>query len=325
MSSERNIVLVLTQEMDLGTDPVMEELNRRGVNAIRFDTSNFPLHSTLKMYSVNGSWQGGIEYRDRFIQFDKIASIYYRRPTAFEFDSSMTPVERHFANTEARMGVGGIFRSIDAIWMNHPEKMITAEYKPLQLKIANMCGLKTPPSLITNDPDAAVNFYRQWGGDVIYKTLSSGFVVSDSGETMPIYTNRLTEEDLKHLDRVRHTACYFQKYIPKKLELRITIIGEKIFPAEIYSQHAEASATDWRSSYGDLKYGIHVLPDDIEQKCLLYMKRLGLVFGAMDMILTPDNEYVFLETNPGGQWGWIEAATGMPICKSIVDCLTGNI
>jgi len=47
-----------------------------------------------------------------------------------------------------------------------------------------------------------------------------------------------------------------------------------------------------------------------------------LIFAAIDMILTPDGHYVFLELNPNGQWEWIENATHLPICSTLVDVLT---
>jgi len=45
--------------------------------------------------------------------------------------------------------------------------------------------------------------------------------------------------------------------------------------------------------------------------------RLGLRFGAIDIIVTPDDRYVFLEINPNGQWLWIEEETGLPIRDAI--------
>ncbi len=44
----------------------------------------------------------------------------------------------------------------------------------------------------------------------------------------------------------------------------------------------------------------------------------GIKFGAFDFILTPDNQLVFLEINPNGQWYWIEKLTGLPITDKLV-------
>jgi len=52
--------------------------------------------------------------------------------------------------------------------------------------------------------------------------------------------------------------------------------------------------------------------------------RLGLCYGAIDMILTPDGRYVFIELSPNGQYLWIEHETGLPISDAICDLLAGD-
>ncbi len=52
------------------------------------------------------------------------------------------------------------------------------------------------------------------------------------------------------------------------------------------------------------------------------MKALGLNFGAIDMILTPAGEYVFLEINPNGQWAWIQQLRPeIPLRETLADLL----
>ncbi len=51
------------------------------------------------------------------------------------------------------------------------------------------------------------------------------------------------------------------------------------------------------------------------------MGALNLVYGAIDMRLTPDGEYVFLEVNPAGQWLFIEERTGQPITATLANHL----
>jgi ATP-grasp ribosomal peptide maturase len=323
--ASKKTVLVLTQQLDFHADLVIHELNRRGVNLVRFDTSDFPRRSTLIARSRSGSWDGTIVLRDRSIHFDQISSIWYRRPTPFELDPTLTPAGQQFASAEARMALGGILRSIDCLWVNHPEKMVTADYKPFQLTVAGDCRLEIPASLITNDPDAVIDFFERCHAQMIYKTLSGGLIVSESGDVVSIYTSRVTRDDLlKESQRVRHTACLFQELVPKQLELRITVVGNHVFPAEISYQHAKRAAVDFRTAYQDLRYGIHQLPEAIRQKCLALVQKLGLAFAAIDMIVTPDGRYVFLELNSNGQWGWIQNATGLPICETLVDMLVGG-
>jgi glutathione synthase/RimK-type ligase-like ATP-grasp enzyme len=51
------------------------------------------------------------------------------------------------------------------------------------------------------------------------------------------------------------------------------------------------------------------------------MKRLGLVYGAIDMRKNVRGEYIFLEINTAGQWLFMEEPTGMPISETLADKL----
>ena len=92
-------------------------------------------------------------------------------------------------------------------------------------------------------------------------------------------------------------------------------MGNNIFPVEVESK----SNIDWRKTKISLKE--HDLPESIKEKCFQIVKKLGLRYGCIDMIITPENEYVFLEINPNGQWSFVEERTGMPIGKAIAHLL----
>jgi glutathione synthase/RimK-type ligase-like ATP-grasp enzyme len=47
------------------------------------------------------------------------------------------------------------------------------------------------------------------------------------------------------------------------------------------------------------------------------MRRLGLVYGAIDLRLTGDGRYVFLEINPAGQFRYVEEQTGQPLAAAL--------
>ena len=318
-------VLVLTQQLDSHADLVIHELNRRGVPVVRFDTADFPQRSTLIARNRTDLWEGAIAFQNRSLDFAQIGSIWYRRPTPFELDPTLTPSGQQFASAEARMAVGGILRSTNCLWINHPEKIVTTDYKPLQLKVAGDCGLEIPASLLTNEPDAVFDFFEQCQGQMIYKTLSGGLIMSESGEAVSIYTSRVTLDDLhRESERVRSTACLFQELVPKKVELRITMVGNQVFSAAISYRDPDQAALDWRTAYQNLQYNVYHLPEEVCYKCLLFVQKLGLSFAAIDMIVTPDDRHVFLEANACGQWGWIQNATGLPICETLVDLLVGE-
>jgi ATP-grasp ribosomal peptide maturase len=324
-SSAGKTVLVLTQQLDAHADLVIAELNRRGVPVMRFDTADFPQRATLVTRNAHGLWQGTLVSGKRTLALEQIASILYRRPTPFEPDPTFSAVSRQFASSEARMALGGVLRSVDCLWVNHPERIVSADYKPWQLQVASECGLQVPASLITNSPAAAREFFAYCQGQMVYKTLSGGLVMSESGEALSIYTSQVTHNDLcTEGERVRFTACLFQELLPKKVELRITIVGTQVFPAELSYRDPEAVALDWRTAYEHLQYRVYDLPEPLSRACLAFVKRLGLSFAALDLVVTPDGRYVLLEANSTGQWAWIERATGLPICEALVDLLTGE-
>jgi glutathione synthase/RimK-type ligase-like ATP-grasp enzyme len=54
------------------------------------------------------------------------------------------------------------------------------------------------------------------------------------------------------------------------------------------------------------------------------MSELGLVFGAIDLICTPEGEHVFLEVNPAGEWGMLERELSLPISDAIAGALMSD-
>ncbi|GAB4431214.1 MAG: ATP-grasp ribosomal peptide maturase [Chloroflexi bacterium OHK40] len=315
------VVLILTQQMDFHVDPVIQDLNERKIEVHRFDTGDFPENVTITFQALNHESKTLVQNYDRQFWLEEVTSIWYRRPTLFRFPQSMSQAERKFAHGEARAGVGGILRSMDCLWVSHPEKIITAGYKALQLKVALQHGFSIPRTIITNNPEEVVQFYNQCNGNVIFKTLESGFVISPEEGAGSIYTNKVTEKDMEEIERVRLTTNLFQEYIEKKVELRITVIGKKLFTVAIHSQHSHKTRVDWRKSYSDLYYEPYKLPEDIHDKCINITDYFGLNFSAIDMIVTPEGEYVFLELNPNGQWAWLEDFTGLPMKSTLVELL----
>ncbi len=63
---------------------------------------------------------------------------------------------------------------------------------------------------------------------------------------------------------------------------------------------------------------------EVEARLRALMTRLGLVYGAIDMRLTPDGHYIFLEINPSGQWLFVEERSGQPITASFARLLANH-
>jgi len=294
-------------------------LEKAGEDVARFDTATFPRAATLSAHH-NGKWCASLSLGDGqpAVDLSTIRSLWYRRPTRFDFPAALSPAERNFAAREAEVALGGLLRlNPNCRWVNHPERMVLADYKPLQLEHAARLGLRVPRTLVTNDPSAVADFYEACNHRIVFKVAANPLLVERDGSFRVLYTSLLSRADMERIDRVRNTACLFQEYVDKAFELRLTVIGEEIFAAAINSQRSSRSATDWRRSYQDLHYRRYDLPEDVSASVRALVRTFGLVFGAIDMIVTPSGEHVFLELNPNGQWEWIEHELDLPISEAM--------
>jgi D-alanine-D-alanine ligase-like ATP-grasp enzyme len=52
------------------------------------------------------------------------------------------------------------------------------------------------------------------------------------------------------------------------------------------------------------------------------VRRLGLRFGGIDLLVDADGRHWFCELNPNGEWGWLQAA-GLPIADAVALELAG--
>lgn len=315
-------VLVLTEPGDTTADLVVKELDRRGARVFRADTGDFPVSLRVSAW-FDGSWRGEIRSGDGSVDLCDIRSVYVRRPTAFTFPPSMTDAERRFAAREARRGIGGLLMSLSCSWVNHPSRAADAEYKPLQLATAAACGLDVPRTVITNVPSDAEKCSAHLGSSVVYKTLASA-TVADGEQVSLIYTNPVTASDLTD-SRVALTAHQFQQRVPKVRDVRATVVGTRVFAANILVDGGVSGGLlDWRADYDALRYEPVRLPESVESALLRMTERLGLCFAAADFVVTADDQHYFVDLNPSGQWGWIQEATGLPIAAALAAELAGG-
>ncbi|GII85483.1 hypothetical protein Ssi03_34730 [Sphaerisporangium siamense] len=116
---------------------------------------------------------------------------------------------------------------------------------------------------------------------------------------------------------INHAAHLFQRQVEKIADVRVTVVGDKIFPVRIDG----ASGLDWRRHYPELSYSLIEAPSPIAGAIRAYLDRLGLIFGAFDFALTREDEWIFLECNPNGQWAWFPEPIPARIASAIADHL----
>jgi hypothetical protein len=181
---------------------------------------------------------------------------------------------------------------------------------------------------VTNSPEEFVEFYRRHAGRIISKPFYYNTVYPSAETTKDfwgMHTQPVTIHDVRFAASLRFCPVIVQAYVPKRVELRITVVGGEIFACEIHSQVTHRTKHDWRNyDLAHTPHYVHDVPQEVGERCYRLVAALGLCYGAIDMILTPDGRYVFLEINPSGQFRWIEDITGLPISAAIAQLLAAH-
>lgn len=322
------MILILTEPTDPHADHMEQKLRERGAEFIRFDPAEFPSNAEIShSFGVNGQLESRLSLGRKRVDLDDLKSVWYRRPGASVPHAEIADkLTRDYVVEECKRFMHDTWNSLDSLWLPGPESVIRrAELKASQLKAAGSIGFELPPTLFTNSPADFLDFYRKHNGNIVSKLTSSAlykYIAKDFSR----YTQVVSRRDVAHSRSIRLSPVIFQAYVPKRVELRITVVGGEVFAAEIHSQHSNHTRHDWRRyDHFQTPYFPHELPAHVQQLCVQLVERLGLCYGAIDMVLTPDDRYVFLEINPNGQYLWIEIMTGLPISDAVCDLLmSGN-
>ena len=318
------MILILTDDSDPHADYVEQKLRLRQADSIRVDPGEFPSHAEASLtYSADGKSQFTFLAGTKRVDLRDVRSVWSRRPTPSIPDNDITDkLQREYVTEECKIFLRDVWTATECFWVPAPDLVLQkAEHKALQLRIAGSLGFELPPTLFTNNPEDFLEFYQQHNGRIVSKLVSSSFY-KFTGTTFNRYTQVVSKRDIAYARTIRLCPVIFQAYVPKRVGLRITVVGQKVFAAEIHSQQSNHTRHDWRR-YDRYKtpYFQHDLPGDVERRCIQLVEKLGLCYGAIDMVLTPDGRYVFLEINPNGQYLWIEKLTGLAISDAICDLL----
>lgn len=272
-----------------------------GSHILKFGNGNI-LHVGVGASSENIS---AIWWRQKppFVVPSENVSDYYDSVfTSQEWTHVIRFLEHKFQNTFA---------------INDAHKAAIANNKIHQLDFASSHGFRVPKTLITNNHNAVEKFIDEViPNDVIFKTLNA--YMNPVG--ILTYTSYINKElILQKKASISVAPGIYQEYIKKKAELRIMIVGDEVFSVKIFP--TEENALDWRKDIFEDIYETYSLPQDISNKILELHKAFGLFYGAYDFILNEEDEYIFLEVNPAGQWLWLERRLSLPISERIAAAL----
>ncbi len=290
-------VLILSGLYDFSTDLVVQALEHKRVSYLRLNKELFSDYS-ITLDIDHDTLEVGIEGA-KYIVTQDVRAIYYRQPVFLR----NTPGDSLSVDEQlCRSQWMGFLRSLlifdDARWVNSLQSTYVAETKAYQLKVAKDIGFKIPDTLIGNDAKK----FRRFSGNAIIKSLDT-VLLRDRDECLFTYSTIGNVQSLSD-EEVRSAPLTVQEYIYPKIDVRVTVIGQKIYAVRITSG-GQGIDNDWRVTNRDeLEYSDFDLPLQIQRMCFHLMEKLNLNFGAIDFIQQND-KFIFIEINPTGEWGWL--------------------
>lgn len=178
--------------------------------------------------------------------------------------------------------------------INHPDDANVDKYT--QLIQAKDIGLNISNTILTCKKIDVLNFCKE-NKEIVTKNFNSGFFIHSENDTFCNYTTILKETDIQNLPDTFFISL-FQEKIEKQFELKIIYIDGVFYPVALLPENKD---TDIRRFKNNMTFP-HEIPSDLSSKLRLFMDKLNLSYGTIDMIFNKNNEYIFLEVNPSGQF-----------------------
>ncbi|WP_052308788.1 hypothetical protein [Runella slithyformis] len=160
-------------------------------------------------------------------------------------------------------------------------------------------------TIVTTNKNDLLLFKKE-AGTIITKPIVDTRFFYHKKRTYALYTSTMSDLDIENLPNL-FLPTLFQEYVEKKYEIRTFMLGETFFSMAIFSQNNNKTKVDFREYDNEApnRNVPYILPKYIEKLLLKFSKKVGLNSGSFDLIKTIDDNYVFLEVNPAGQFGMV--------------------
>ncbi|WP_331768139.1 hypothetical protein [Embleya sp. NBC_00896] len=305
MTDPHPTVVVVAAETDLTADLVVSHLVGHAT-VLRLDPGNLDgkFEATGRFHTAR--WHSTLRHRERAAPVDEHCAVYWRKPTRPQAHADPDERWRADENTTALLGL--LKAQPLRIWCNDPTTVSAARHKPAQLAAAARAGFTVPDTLLTSDPSAARAFIEEHDDRVVVKALTQR-------HTTFVPTTRLRRTD--DPSAIAGTIHCLQALVgERRFDARVTVVDDRVFTAAITTD----GHLDWRTAGTACHYTPIAAPADVEAACVDHVRDLGLTYAALDFVVD-EHQWNYLETNPAGEFGFVQARTDLPIAREIAHLL----
>lgn len=303
------MILIVTHGNDIAADLVIRHLITHDAIYLRLDTDSL---GTPDRHFGFDSGAPTLRYDEVELRAEQVKTVWARRFASPVTLDLAVPQYRKFVARELTDVMEAFLDVVDGPSMNGYDADRKAGNRLYQSILAKSAGFLVPETLVTQDADKARTFIRRFNS-TIAKAVSFGLISDELDQV--VHTSRVGEA----IDFAGLAGCpvLLQPEIEKRHEWRVTTVGDRLFAVRTI-RDAPIDHVDWRRS-SDVAgiFEVGDLPRDVSDRLLTLCERNAINFGAHDLIETPKGEFYFLETNPAGQWGWLEVELGLPVGEAI--------
>lgn len=304
------MILVCGGLADIVTELVCSRLEAMQRPYRLLDLGRFPENSNVEWTWDGAAVSGLIRTSDWTLDLAAVTGVFVRYLGMDGHAPFLNLPSGHelTALGEGQSGLAALLEAMTCPVANRASVSMSNCSKPYQALLVRESGLLTPPTLVTNDADAALEFFEQCGRRVIFKSLSG----------VRSTVREFDERDRERLPLLGHGPAQFQRFLPGD-NIRVHTIGD------------EAIATRIRSGAVDYRYASRQgssailepteLPAGVVEACLRLSRRMGLLLAGIDLKETPEGEYYCFEVNPSPGFAYYEQHTGQPISAVLVEAL----
>jgi len=248
-----------------------------------------------------------LEINDRSIAIDDITSVWYRRKPKlntrkieYVLENKVDDIYQYILNENI------VILDFFKVLLNNCKVRIGNPFiynlnKLEVLYYARTIGFKIPNTLISNAGDS-INSFVEANDQLINKPISNINTFKIGDKSFTNYTKAFTMNDLS--GGINERMNLFQQKIDKQCEIRTFVLDKQTFSMAIYDQ---TDSDDYReNSYTEkLSFTRFKLPEIMEEKIFQLMDKFEMNTCSVDFLLDKSNEFVFLELNPVGQYGFL--------------------
>jgi ATP-GRASP peptide maturase of grasp-with-spasm system len=323
------IVLLSSEGFEITTDDVIDWLDSLGGDWVRFNGEDLTGQGSYEFrLDLSGS-TGIFTLGNREVRNEDVGVVWFRRwhkMRDFPIPGVQSPllqksVERHLGR-ELRALTEALYLLFEhAHWLTSPSE--TKLSKLHMLRLASNSGLAVPATAVINRKGSLQRF-KDIYGRIITKSVGEVDVFYYANHSWGLYTAELTQADVDAAPEIFFPTLV-QERLEKAFEVRTFFLSGAFYSMAIFSQTDAKTQEDFR------RYNLkrpnrnvpYCLPPETTEALREFVRAAGLSTGSIDLIRTPDGRHVFLEVNPGGQFGMVSRPCNYHLERRVAEHLIG--